>query len=46
MAIAINSTVTIDQCVSAALAVGAKRTILFQGDMGSGKTSILLMLAK
>jgi hypothetical protein len=46
MAIAINSTVTIDQCVSAALAVGAKRTILFQGDMGSGKTSILWMLAK
>lgn len=37
---------TIDQCVSAAIAVGDKRTTLFQGDMGSGKTSILWMLAK
>lgn len=45
-AINVSSTLTIDQCVQAAKVLGDKRTILFQGDMGSGKSSILWMLAK
>lgn len=35
-----------DQCVDMAVAVGDKRSILFEGDMGIGKSSILSTLAK
>lgn len=37
---------TLDQCVSLIKANGAKRTILVEGPMGSGKSSILKTLAK
>ena len=36
----------IDECARAILKRGDKRTVLVQGDMGSGKSSILMMLAK
>jgi hypothetical protein len=35
---------TLDQGVDLAEAVGSKRTVLFQGDMGTGKSSMLHML--
>ena len=36
----------IDECAHAILKRGSKRTVLVQGDIGSGKSSILMMLAK
>ena len=36
----------LEECVKLILAVGNKRTVLLQGDMGNGKTSVLQMLAK
>jgi energy-coupling factor transporter ATP-binding protein EcfA2 len=44
--IKVTHTLSIDQCAQAALALAVNRTILFQGDMGSGKTSILKLLAE
>jgi hypothetical protein len=35
---------SLDQCVSLIKAVGSKRTILAQGDMGNGKSSMIHML--
>lgn len=46
MRLKLDTTLSIDQCVKAALAIAVNRTILFQGDMGSGKTSILKMLSE
>ncbi len=41
-----NYSLNLDECVKLILAVGNKRTVLLQGDMGNGKTSVLQMLAK
>ena len=35
---------TLDQCVDLIAAVGSKRTVLAQGDMGNGKSSMIHML--
>jgi energy-coupling factor transporter ATP-binding protein EcfA2 len=37
---------SIDQCVSLIRGVGSKRTVLVQGEMGSGKSTILKTLAR
>ena len=37
---------SVDQCVSLIKAVGSKRTILVEGDMGSGKSTILKTLGR
>ena len=37
---------SLDQCVNLIKTVGDKRTILAQGDMGNGKSSMLTTLAK
>ena len=37
---------SVDQCVTLIKSVGSKRTILVEGDMGSGKSSILKTLAR
>ena len=44
-AIQFNNTLEINQIAQAIKAVGAFRTVFVEGDMGSGKTSILNMLA-
>ena len=36
---------SLDQCVELIKAVGMKRTVLMQGDMGNGKSSSLTTLA-
>ena len=36
----------LDQCVDLIEAVGSKRTILAQGDMGNGKSSMIHMLGE
>ena len=37
---------SVDQCANLIKAVGSKRTVLVEGDMGSGKSTILKTLAK
>ena len=37
---------TLDQCVDLIKAVGHQRTILMQGDMGTGKSSTLTTLSQ
>jgi len=44
--VATNNTLSIYQVVDAIKAQGHRRTVLVQGDMGSGKSSILELLAK
>ena len=36
----------LDKCVELIKAIGKKRTVLAQGDMGNGKSSMLTTLAK
>ena len=37
---------SLDQCIDAIKAIGHMRTVLMQGDMGTGKSSVLYELAK
>ena len=36
----------LEECKDLILSIGSKRTVLLQGDMGNGKSSVLHMLAK
>jgi hypothetical protein len=45
-AIQFNNTLEINEIANAIKAVGAKRTVFVEGDMGSGKTSILKLLSR